>query len=146
MRRIAGSSNGRMRPSEGRHLGSNPSPAAEERRRRGTERTSAKCTSKFIMYYVYLIECEDGTIYTGITTDIQRRFKEHSLGKGGAYTRSKKVKKVLYTEEYKDRSSALKRETEIKGWRREKKLGLIQKRAESPEFIEGLSQVTETHR
>lgn len=77
------------------------------------------------MYCVYLIECKDGTLYAGITTDIQRRFKEHSLGKGGAYTRSKKVKKVLYTEEYKDRSSALKREREIKGWRREKKLGLI---------------------
>ena len=99
------------------------------------------------MYYVYILASQrNGTLYTGITTDIQRRFKEHSLGKGGAYTRSKKVKKVLYTEEYKDRSSALKRETEIKGWRREKKLGLIQKRAESPEFIEGLSQVTETHR
>ena len=77
------------------------------------------------MYFVYLIGCKDGTIYTGITTDIQRRFKEHSLGKGGAYTRSKKVKKVLYTEEYKDRSSALKRESEIKGWHREKKLNLI---------------------
>ncbi len=77
------------------------------------------------MYYVYLIECEDGTIYTGVTTDIQRRFKEHSSGKGGTYTRSKKVKKVLYTEKYKDRSGALKRESEIKGWRREKKLNLI---------------------
>ncbi|MDP2930562.1 MAG: GIY-YIG nuclease family protein [bacterium] len=77
------------------------------------------------MYFVYLIECKDGTIYTGITTDIQRRFKEHNLGKGGAYTRSKKVKKVLYTEEYKDRNSALKRESEIKGWHREKKLALI---------------------
>jgi len=77
------------------------------------------------MYYVYLIECGDGTIYTGITTDIQRRFKEHGSGKGGAYTRSKKVKKVLYTEQYIDRSSALKREAEIKGWRREKKLNLI---------------------
>lgn len=77
------------------------------------------------MYFVYLIECEDGTIYTGITTDIRRRFKEHRSGKGGAYTRSKKVKKILYAEKYKDRSSALKREAEIKGWRRGKKLTLI---------------------
>ncbi|MBU4350984.1 GIY-YIG nuclease family protein [Candidatus Parcubacteria bacterium] len=77
------------------------------------------------MYYVYLIECEDKTIYTGITTDVRRRFKEHNLGKGGAYTRSKKVKKVLYTEQYIDRSSALKREAEIKSWRREKKLILV---------------------
>ena len=77
------------------------------------------------MYHVYIIECEDGTLYTGITTDLQRRFKEHSSGKGGAYTRSKKVKKILYAEEYKDRSAALKREAEIKGWRREKKINLI---------------------
>jgi len=77
------------------------------------------------MYYLYLLECKDKSIYTGITTDIQRRFKEHSLGKGGAYTRSKKVKKVLYTEQFKTRSEALKRELEIKGWRRKKKLSLI---------------------
>jgi putative endonuclease len=77
------------------------------------------------MYYVYIIKCKDDTLYTGITTDVQRRFKEHSLGKGGAYTRSKKVKKVLYTEQFSTRSEALKRESEIKGWRREKKLNLI---------------------
>ena len=77
------------------------------------------------MYYVYILECKDGTLYTGITTDVKRRFREHSLGKGGAYTRSKKVKKVLYTQKYPDRSSALKREAEIKSWRRDKKLSLI---------------------
>lgn len=77
------------------------------------------------MYYVYIIECTDDTLYTGITTDIQRRFKEHKDRKGGAYTRSKKVKKILYTEEFKTRSEAQKRESEIKGWRREKKLNLI---------------------
>ena len=77
------------------------------------------------MYYVYIIECKDETLYTGITTDVRRRFKEHLLGKGGAYTRSKKVKKVLYTEKYSDRSSALKREAEIKTFDRQKKLSLI---------------------
>ena len=64
-------------------------------------------------------------MYTGITTDIQRRFKEHSLGKGGAYTRAKKVRRVLYTEQFGTRSDALKREAEIKGLRRNKKLALI---------------------
>ena len=77
------------------------------------------------MYFVYLIECGDKTLYTGITTDTQRRFKEHSLGKGGAYTRAKKVRGVLYTEQFGTRSDALKRETEIKSWHREKKLALI---------------------
>lgn len=79
------------------------------------------------MYYVYIIECKDGTLYTGITTDVQRRFKEHSLGKGGAYTRSKKVKKVLYIEKLKTRSRALKREYEIKNLNRKEKLNLIKK-------------------
>jgi len=77
------------------------------------------------MYFVYLIECEDGTLYTGITTNVERRFKEHSLGKGGAYTRSKRAKKILYTETQPNRSSALKRESEIKSWPRAKKLSLI---------------------
>ena len=77
------------------------------------------------MYHVYIIECNDGSLYTGITTDVSRRFQKHSLGKGGAYTRAKKVKKLLYTEECKNRSSALKREAEIKRWPRAKKLALI---------------------
>jgi len=77
------------------------------------------------MYYVYLIECDDQSIYTGITTDVDRRFAEHQAGKGGHFTRSRKVKKVLYTEKQPDRSSALKREAEIKSWPREKKLALV---------------------
>lgn len=77
------------------------------------------------MYYVYIIECQDKTLYTGITTDVKRRFREHSSGKGGAYTSSRKVKKILYTEKHPDRSSALKREAEIKSWDRKKKLALI---------------------
>lgn len=78
------------------------------------------------MYFVYLIECKDNTLYTGITTNVKRRFKEHSLGKGGAYTRARKVVKILYSEKQKNRSSALKREAEIKGWTRQQKLLFIQ--------------------
>ena len=77
------------------------------------------------MYYVYIIECKDKTFYTGITTDVARRFNEHKAGKGGHYTRAKKVKKVLYTEQFKTRSEASKREAEIKGWQREVKLELV---------------------
>ena len=77
------------------------------------------------MYFVYLIQCSDKSIYTGITTDVQRRFKEHKSGKGGHYTRSKKVTKILYTEKHRDRSSALKREAQLKNWDREKKLTLV---------------------
>lgn len=76
------------------------------------------------MYYVYLIECGDGSVYTGITTNVGRRFREHKAGKGGAYTRAKKAKKILYSERRSNRSSALKREAEIKSWSRIKKLAL----------------------
>ena len=77
------------------------------------------------MYYLYLIQCGDKSIYTGITTDVKRRFREHKEKTGARYTRARKVKKVLYTEEYKTRSEALKREAEIKSWQREKKINLV---------------------
>ena len=77
------------------------------------------------MYHLYLLECVDGSLYTGITTDVKRRFAEHKAGKGGAYTRSKKVRRILFTEPHKDRGSAQRREAEIKGWTREKKLALL---------------------
>ena len=77
------------------------------------------------MYFTYILECQDKTLYTGITTDLKRRFKEHKEGVGGAYTRAHGAKKILYSEKHKTRSIASKREAEIKSWRREKKLGLI---------------------
>jgi len=80
------------------------------------------------MYYVYLLQCKDGSIYTGITTDLQRRLHEHRNGKGGAYTKAKRGDKILFSEEYPDRSSALKREAQIKRWSRKAKLALIKGR------------------
>ena len=77
------------------------------------------------MYYVYLLQCGDRSIYTGITTDVERRFKEHQSGIGGKYTRAKKAVKVLYTERFKTRSEASKREAELKRWSRKKKLSLV---------------------
>ena len=69
------------------------------------------------MYYVYILECKDKSLYTGITTDVQRRFKEHVLGKGGAYTRSHKVKKILYIEKLKTRSEENKTKAKYEGAR-----------------------------
>lgn len=77
------------------------------------------------MYFLYILECKNGSFYTGITTNLERRFNEHKAGIGGHYTKSHEVAKIVYTEEHKDRSSALKREAQIKGWRREKKLALF---------------------
>lgn len=76
-------------------------------------------------YFVYILSCKDGTLYTGITTDLKRRFKEHAEGTGARYTRARKVQKVLYTERHKNRSAASKREAAIKRLPRHKKLKLI---------------------
>lgn len=76
-------------------------------------------------YFVYLLECEDGSLYTGVTTDVARRFAEHQKGIGSHFTRAKGAKRIVYTEEWPDRSSAQKREAEIKSWSREKKLAFI---------------------
>ena len=79
------------------------------------------------MYYVYIIECKGGILYTGITTDLKRRFQEHISGLGAAFTRIHKPLQLLYSEQYPDRSSASKREAEIKKMPRDKKRKLIDK-------------------
>jgi putative endonuclease len=86
------------------------------------------------MYFLYIIKCGDDSLYTGITTDVSRRFNEHKNKKGGHYTRARKVLKVVYTEKHPDRSSALKRESEIKNWKRERKLALIKNAQKSGIF------------
>lgn len=78
-------------------------------------------------YFVYILECDDGSLYTGVTTDVVRRFAEHRAGIGSHFTRAKGAKRIVYTEEQLDRSSAQKREAEIKKWPREKKLSLAGK-------------------
>jgi len=77
------------------------------------------------MYYLYLILCENGSIYTGVTGNVRRRFNEHSTKSGGWHTKLHPAVSILRTEEFKTKSEALKREKQIKGWRREKKLNLI---------------------
>jgi putative endonuclease len=76
-------------------------------------------------YFVYLLLCKDKSIYTGITTDLTRRLREHKNNIGSRYTRAHIAKKFLYSEKYPSRSAALKREAEIKSWRRNKKLFLV---------------------
>lgn len=78
------------------------------------------------MYFVYIIQCKDGSLYTGTTNDIERRFSQHKNKKGGHYTASHEVKKVIYTEKFENKSEALKREIQFKGWKRDKKLAFIE--------------------
>lgn len=77
------------------------------------------------MYHLYIIECADGSLYTGITTDLKRRLKQHEDGTGARYTRARGVVRVRYSEEHPSKSQALKRELEIKGWTRRKKLEFL---------------------
>ncbi len=77
------------------------------------------------MYYVYIILCEDNTLYTGITTDPKRRLKEHKEGTGAKYTRAHGALEMVYLEEAPDRAEASKREAAIKKMSREAKLRLI---------------------
>ncbi len=79
-------------------------------------------------YFVYILECSDKTLYTGITTDIQRRLQEHNNSqKGAKYTRLRRPVSLVYSERCDDRSSASKREYAIKKLKRVDKLGIIAK-------------------
>lgn len=84
------------------------------------------------MWFVYVLECEDGSLrkpgfrklslYTGISNNVEKRFLDHQNGKGGHYTKSHKPVKIVYKEELKTLSEALKRESQIKSWNRENKI------------------------
>ena len=75
-------------------------------------------------WYVYMLRCGDGTLYTGITDDVQRRLAVHRAGKGAKYTRGRGPLELVYTEELPDKSAALKREIQIKKLSRPEKLAL----------------------
>lgn len=76
-------------------------------------------------YIVYILRCGDGSLYTGITTDLKRRVVVHNSGKGGKYTRSHLPVTPIYWETVPDKSTALRRELAIKALSREKKLELV---------------------
>ena len=77
------------------------------------------------MWYLYILRCKDDSLYTGITTDVEKRLEAHRSGKGAKYTRGRGPLELVYQEECGEHSEALKRELEIKGLTREEKLTLI---------------------
>lgn len=79
----------------------------------------------FQNWYVYLIECVDGSLYTGITTDVERRFQEHLAGKGARYTRSHKPLRIVASRLVGSRSQALRTELAIKRQPPAKKLAAL---------------------
>ena len=76
-------------------------------------------------FYVYLVICRDNTIYCGFTNNVEERVKRHNSGRGAKYTKNRRPVKLVYHEEFSDRSSALKREYEIKQFTRLEKIKLI---------------------
>jgi putative endonuclease len=80
------------------------------------------------MYHLYILECADKTLYTGITTDLERRIVEHGSAKLGAkYTFARRPVKLVYSKKFKDRSAASKEEARIKKLKKTEKLVLIEK-------------------
>tara|TARA_B110001450_G_scaffold233236_1_gene236391 strand:- start:743 stop:988 length:246 start_codon:yes stop_codon:yes gene_type:complete len=77
-------------------------------------------------WYVYILKCSDGSLYTGITVDLDRRLDEHNNSKKGAkYTRARRPVQMMYSETYENRSLAAKRESAIKKLSRSEKLILL---------------------
>lgn len=76
-------------------------------------------------WYLYILRCRDNTLYTGITTDVQRRLEAHRSGKGAKYTRGRAPLELVYQQTCGTHSQALKRELEIKALKREEKEQLI---------------------
>jgi len=76
--------------------------------------------------YCYILECADGTFYTGWTTDPERRVKEHNAGYGARYTRTRRPVKLAYVEPQPDKITAMKRERAIKVMARSRKIKLIE--------------------
>ena len=72
-------------------------------------------------WYLYILCCKDGSLYTGITTDVEKRLEVHQKGKGAKYTRGRGPLELVYREECGDHSTALKREAEIKKLSRQSK-------------------------
>ncbi len=78
-------------------------------------------------YFVYIVECADQSLYVGCTNDLKKRLQQHNNSKWGAhYTKIRRPVILKYSEEFQTLKEARQREAEIKGWRREKKLTLIE--------------------
>lgn len=83
-------------------------------------------------WYLYILRCKDDTLYTGITTDVEKRLEAHRAGRGAKYTRGRTPLELVYRETCGTHSQALKREVEIKKLTRQEKQNLIGKTEEKP--------------
>ena len=80
-----------------------------------------------MLLFVYIVKCSDGSFYTGVTNDVDRRVSEHNEGDNPkAYTYRRRPVKLVYFEDHSDPYYAISREKQIKGWSRKKKIAMIQ--------------------
>jgi putative endonuclease len=107
-----------MKPKYKRMLTGMEAKAAKKRLRKGVAETAA-------VWHLYILGCGDGSLYTGVTTDIERRIREHQEGTGARYTRTHAPVTLVYQEECGSRSQALSRECAVKSLPRRKKYELI---------------------
>ena len=77
-------------------------------------------------YWTYLLASRSRVLYVGVTNDLARRVAEHRAGRGGVFTRRYQVHRLVYAEEHTDVRDAIRREKEIKGWKRERKVALVE--------------------
>ncbi len=81
--------------------------------------------TRMAAWFTYILECTDGSFYVGITNDLDLRVAEHNDGQGAQWTTKRRPVKLRYAESHSSKSAARKREIEIKGWRRDKKIALF---------------------
>ena len=86
-------------------------------------------------WYLYIVECSDGSLYTGITTNIKRRLHEHNTGRGAKYTRGRGPVLLVHLRQFKNKSEASKAESKIKKLRRRQKLSIINEFALPGELV-----------
>ena len=87
--------------------------------------TAGRGASRMSQWNVYIVECADGSLYTGIAKDVERRVSAHNTGQGAKYTRSRRPVTLVYRETATDRSAALRRELAIKQLRPAEKRSLV---------------------
>ena len=96
-----------------------------EARRRGLSLSKPFIYFIRLMWHLYIIKCVDKSFYVGITSNLERRFREHKEGRGGKYTLHHKPIKIVYSEDFNTKQEALRREKQIKGWSHRKKEDLL---------------------
>ena len=92
--------------------------------------------SNVLEYYTYILECRDGSLYIGYTTDLKKRIKMHNDGKGAKYTRGRTPLKLLYYETFFTKSEAMQKEALLKKKKRKDRLAYIQKMQEGKASVD----------